>query len=1125
MLLVSQSFALAVDPNGNPYVAYTPSTGVAKYGFVYEYAQAPISVSGVTYNVNTGILDVAGTNLTTSAADYTAADITLTGLGGGTWTLHGDTVVSGTPNSSHVKFLLSAQDQTGVDALFGVDGTKATDNVSYNFAGTLNWDSGARAVTTQGVTVSGHPALTAATYDSTTGKLTLSGTNLTTSAGDFDLSKFTLTGDTGTTSVLTGGTVEANPISTRVIIDLNAASFNALLDQNGLVAANNSTTYNLAYTAGWDSVSSGANSTLAVAVVGYAPSITTASYDAATGKLTVTGSNFSAGTSDYLLSKYTVLGEGTTSYTLTGGTVESSPSATHMVIDLTAADQLAVDGLLNKTGTSSQGGTTYNLSTSAGWDTGGLAVTTAGVTVSNPVVPTITSVAYNGTSGILTLTGTHLVNQGASNGLVLADLTLTGEGPASYTLSNTGDVLGTLSATSVSITLNGADRTNVDTLFNVTGTSSATSHTTYNFAAIAGWDSNIGATITTKGVTVTNPPAITGVSYDETTGKLTVTGVKLTTTASDYTVGDFTIRGQGGSTRVLNSSYSTVEASPTTTQFVIDLTGADKTAVDSLLNSNGTSSNGGTVYNLAGTGAWDTGGSSFSTQGITVSGWVPTITSVTYAASTGQLQINGSGFTRSTSDVDLTKLTLTGDGGTSFTLSGGSAVYSITSSRVTINLNTADMLALNGLLNKNGGFAADNATTYNLNTAVNWDTGAGSQPVNSITASVSQPTISTVAYDGSTGILTFAGSSFANHGSSAGVNVSSFTLTGVGGTYTLTGAALAVTSSTGFSLTLGATDKAQVDILLNAVGTQSGSVTYALSVPSGWDSDFGSSRNGGITVTAIKAAVSQVVPPTQHPPPPAVVAPPTTGVPTPPAAADPGTIAGPGRDGAPAGKDNFAPIPVPVPASVPTSTVTTDRGSGTIGGDRAATAPTAPAANANIVQAPATFSLAATSQLTASSEGGFRVPVIAASQRASMGSDALVAVRPVAQVQETAAGFSFAVPADTFAHTRPDAVVNLTAAQLDGQALPSWLAFNAKTGAFTGKPPAGFEGTVVVRVVARDQNGREAFATIRISVGEKPAPAAAPAKTGQLHRDKPMGKLAFTQQLKLAARNAAIRFS
>ena len=142
-----------------------------------------------------------------------------------------------------------------------------------------------------------------------------------------------------------------------------------------------------------------------------------------------------------------------------------------------------------------------------------------------------------------------------------------------------------------------------------------------------------------------------------------------------------------------------------------------------------------------------------------------------------------------------------------------------------------------------------------------------------------------------------------------------------------------------------------------------------------------------------------------------------------------------------------------------------------------------------------------------------------------MGGEALIAVRPIAQVQETSAGFAFAVPADTFAHTRPDAVVNLTAAQQDGQALPSWLAFNPKTGAFTGKPPAGFEGVVVVRVVARDQDGREAIATIRISVGEKPAPAPAPAKTGQLHRDKPVGKLAFTEQLKLAARFAAIRFS
>jgi len=156
-----------------------------------------------------------------------------------------------------------------------------------------------------------------------------------------------------------------------------------------------------------------------------------------------------------------------------------------------------------------------------------------------------------------------------------------------------------------------------------------------------------------------------------------------------------------------------------------------------------------------------------------------------------------------------------------------------------------------------------------------------------------------------------------------------------------------------------------------------------------------------------------------------------------------------------------------------------------------------------------------------------------------MGGDALIAVRPVMQVQDAAAGITFALPPDTFAHTRADAVVQLSAAQVDGQPLPAWLVFDPRTGSFSGQPPAGMEGTVSLRVVARDQDGREAVATVQVKVGEAavmPAPEQgqrsgnaghARDKVARLehHRDHAPGKPAFTKQLKMAARNAAIRLA
>ncbi|RAU19983.1 hypothetical protein CU669_20840, partial [Paramagnetospirillum kuznetsovii] len=207
-------------------------------------------------------------------------------------------------------------------------------------------------------------------------------------------------------------------------------------------------------------------------------------------------------------------------------------------------------------------------------------------------------------------------------------------------------------------------------------------------------------------------------------------------------------------------------------------------------------------------------------------------------------------------------------------------------------------------------------------------------------------------------------------------------------------------------------------------------------------------------------------------------------------------------------------LPPPTATVVATGPVST---TGVIGGDTGR-AGNAASAVAGGVQAPAVVTFAASGQLTASAGdgGAFRVPVIAQGQR-SGGGDSLLAVRPVAVAQETVSGsVSFALPVDTFAHTRADAVVTLKAAQADGQPLPPWLAFDPKTGAFAGTPPADLNGVVVIRVVARDQDGREAIATVRINLVKGDA-ASRPAQDRVGHI-KPVGKLAFTQQIKMASR-------
>jgi hypothetical protein len=74
------------------------------------------------------------------------------------------------------------------------------------------------------------------------------------------------------------------------------------------------------------------------------------------------------------------------------------------------------------------------------------------------------------------------------------------------------------------------------------------------------------------------------------------------------------------------------------------------------------------------------------------------------------------------------------------------------------------------------------------------------------------------------------------------------------------------------------------------------------------------------------------------------------------------------------------------------------------------------------------------------------------------------------------------VPADTFVHTNINETVVLKATLADGRALPKWLQFDGRTGALTGEVPSEWREDLVVRVVARDSQGREATATMRVKV-------------------------------------------
>ena len=170
------------------------------------------------------------------------------------------------------------------------------------------------------------------------------------------------------------------------------------------------------------------------------PTLTSASYDASTGALTVTGIDlpaYSGATNDIDISKLTLTGEGGATYTLTSDDVELT-SSTEFSITLNAADQLQLAGLLNKNGTSSGAGTTYNIAAADDWAPGADTstdisdLTGNAITVSNVLSPSLTSATYNTTTGILSLIGSNLpAYPGTSNDIDVSKLTITGA--VSYT--------------------------------------------------------------------------------------------------------------------------------------------------------------------------------------------------------------------------------------------------------------------------------------------------------------------------------------------------------------------------------------------------------------------------------------------------------------------------------------------------------------------------------------------------------------------------------------------------------------------------------------------------------------------------------------------------------------------
>ena len=232
--------------------------------------------------------------------------------------------------------------------------------------------------------------------------------------------------------------------------------------------------------------------------------------------------------------------------------------------------------------------------------------------------------------------------------------------------------------------------------------------------------------------------------------------------------------------------------------------------------------------------------------------------------------MTGENFVKSTGDdIDATKFIFTAEDDT-ITLTGATSNVEITSSTTfTITVAGVDKDALNLVINKNGTQSTD-GEAYNLEVEDDWMRGAGADgnvdETNPITASnVPAPTIESATYNWDTGALVVTGTGFSKRDNADNdIDASMFTITGEDGeTHTLTNTAdVEITNGTTFTLTLSATDKAAVNMIINKNGAAStGGTAYNMAAAEDWARGADAAVNvadGTIAVTVSNVAAPEI---------------------------------------------------------------------------------------------------------------------------------------------------------------------------------------------------------------------------------------------------------------------------
>ncbi|MEM9526894.1 MAG: hypothetical protein AAGA31_09815 [Bacteroidota bacterium] len=223
------------------------------------------------------------------------------------------------------------------------------------------------------------------------------------------------------------------------------------------------------------------------------PQITSATYVANTGVLTITGTNLPTDNIDngwnfaYLKIEGTSGSQALNTNNAHGDTAGSAPSATSLTITFKNTHKNNVDRRLSANGLNNGASTpkVYNLKADAGAFIKSPTTTDATNPITVSKIPVISSAAYDASSGALVITGTDLPTAVAEWDLTKLKITGTG---GDYTVTTTDTAGSNATATSFTITFTGIAKTNIEVKLSKNGTTDGASPTpvTYNLAAAEG---------------------------------------------------------------------------------------------------------------------------------------------------------------------------------------------------------------------------------------------------------------------------------------------------------------------------------------------------------------------------------------------------------------------------------------------------------------------------------------------------------------------------------------------------------------------------------------------------------------------------------------------------------------